>query len=470
MSNRPSQAGSTLLPPLPEDKKRFMEHMRAVHFTLVTTCLLLFLGGALTPSTLLMNAYRQAREIRAEYCGIDNLIMSKIPNTYLPAQVYGKVLRNFPLFTDGTTNYRLSFGWVLPVSTTDTTTFDLGPGQRSDLYHLDRNRTIGRISTRDPIDEDPPSPLDTLPNPEAGCDSTGANATLVEFARRWDALANMSRLTWIDRWDSTGASFVVDERVRGTRYWIVPPSAATSAVEVGNDVDGVKLETRGDTTWFLVVKLKRTRGPGDQTRAVLPIRSIRLRLSVMPADTDYQRGFTSPRRLSWRTGSFEQSFPELHDFYADIGSLNLRALEKHLRLVRGRERLGITLFGAEVPADSLRICGMLVIVLIQFYLSFLFERFRSTWGSFLEPRFAWIGSNEHLLVRVLFVVSLSIPPLVTDAYLIESAIRYRLGWLQVWVLFALACVSITLAVRTVLRLPPWSWEVGVKDDTGIPRQ
>jgi hypothetical protein len=391
-------------------RREFLAHLRTVHFSLITTCFLLLIGASQRPSQISENAYQQAREIRATYASLDAWVRHHY-DPWIPSQIYEKVWRDSPVFNDGKVSYQALRGTVEGVSG-GVGVFDLDSLRRSRLYG-------------------PPS----------------ANPTLMDFRNRWEALEAVSRLSWVTGWDRSRIEIVPDSGPPGRYGRGRLPYGPV--YQFANEIEEAKLVEEGGL-WSLVLTYtnRRKRVPGDTLQLhVLPIRAMRIPLEVSALEEDFQVSFIHSRMLhDWKPGSFEESFPDLAVYAEDITSLSLADLEKFLEK-RSREQLpSITLFGASLPADSLRLWGVVVLLVLQGYLAFYIHHFRQKWTALADPSFAWIGSYQGLMSRNLFYSSVSLLPFSTTLLLWYTGLSFRLSAFLLATLFMAAFVSGLLAV------------------------
>lgn len=422
----PSPPGQA--PRFKDEKHRvaFVEHLRAVHFTLVTTCFLLLLGAALSPSFELASAYREAQQIADRYCRFEAL-MAGIHVPALQGQIWDNVLSRAPVFVIDSAAFSLNPPEQPTIAGDTTGTFDLHASTRR---VSSRRHGITRVVTPDARDKGRPT----------RCDS---NATLTDFATRWDELERYSALMQVYGWDSTGTQVVLTDTSSTLRDRVAPRSGGR-AYPVTSRIESAAVVNDHGWTLLLTFADGSAAPPGESPRAP-PLRAMRIRLKVDAAGVDRQAAFIDSLNVPWRTGSFAKTFPELFEYYEDIGSLSLKALNVHMQRLRMQERQSIILFGAAIPADSLRAWGMFVLVVIQLYLYVHLAQFKAHWKRFLDDDSPWIGSDGSRVTRLVYEGSLTVLPFVTTLYLTGSAVRYQLSRGQVVVLLACAALSTLLA-------------------------
>ena len=179
--------------------------------------------------------------------------------------------------------------------------------------------------------------------------------------------------------------------------------------------------------------------------ALIPVRTDGVRIE------GHERLMQLARRIDpdalWREASFAGSFPELDRVTTHIAGLPLSKLQDHLRqeLQRTGERFGV--FGLSVPSSAVSTWGPVLIAILQLYFMLHLRRFNQAASSQREVfSFPWLGLYDDRISHWVMLLSAVLLP--------AGAVLYLTAWawpttLQSILAAALAVLSVAIAALTI---------------------
>lgn len=423
----------------------FLRHLRRLHFTLVVTSIALYVASALVPPPILSKAYSQIREIVSV---APQLTQSWITSKYAPE----KKLKNF----DRTFNFKDQAGklyqiWVNSNLISDELEFY--------WYTLNDSNMPYVIAASEKFVKDVRSTQ--LPPRE-----------LSEFVKAWNLLFIGSEAVEIGKrsaWNVNGYFFEhnmgsvdAEERVIRLEY----QSEHGGKPEPTNQK---KYEER--ISAFISLKRPNSdvnpRSPQANWRFVLQdytlnsSRSAQARkfrvevpVSVTTMQLSLQKKFVEESGVKdWRSGRFEETFPELWQVAQHLDSVELVQLEKY---VRGRLNEGqgsVEFLNVKVPYEGIRTFGILILIGIQVAFLIHLRQFFS-WANSNEfhQSFPWVGVYDDIASKVMNIVTIAILP-VTTVFLTATTVTDRAFvayqfWLPTVFSIAIAIWTVIIGLKT----------------------
>jgi hypothetical protein len=360
---------------LDSDKKGFLEQLRLINLSVIATCLLLFVGVNFQSNSVLNDAYKDAGSIRRNAGQfVSGLKSIKVD---LESQIQA-LMRKQPL--------QLYLGRTrLDIIAHDYIFYDItvAESDRSDLSILQSK------------------------------DLRDFSSTLAHFRKLWDQTYAFSNGTKITNWDLKQASQSLENfkpfSSKFVRFGIGSPFTLKPGEEQktpgafinGNppEIAGLSLEKdKSRQRWILVIhfslsyrKLFTTIGPPLEYSPPFKI-SVPLEMVQVDEDVQAMAAQSLKEKVSWPSGTFQESFPDLSRIAKGLDSLELNQLEEHIRELRASGSESVEIFGAKLPVDFLRTWGILLLSSIQLYYYLHIRQFHLIFGSERdEPSFPWIA-------------------------------------------------------------------------------
>jgi hypothetical protein len=141
-------------------------------------------------------------------------------------------------------------------------------------------------------------------------------------------------------------------------------------------------------------------------------------LAVLP-----QFELATAGRRNWRSGRFQETFPDLEALTSNYDTIPLQDVERVLLAERLRGGQQIEFVGTKIPAQAVSNIGFLMIAVVQVYFLLHLRNFQRKVG-YADPALevAWIALYPDRLSHAVVTVSLCVPPAVI-------AVLWRELWL-----------------------------------------
>jgi hypothetical protein len=180
-------------------------------------------------------------------------------------------------------------------------------------------------------------------------------------------------------------------------------------------------------------------------------------VAILPAtcdtfDLQAQSALAAKADKQWSPGSFEQSFPDLAALSDGLGALQPEQVSRVLRNLRERTGKEVEVSGLKLPLEVITRWGLVVILGIQLYFWIDLRNFMAKPLTKEMTEVPWMGLYPDHLSQIVFWISLILLPSFTVCFLAIKGILGVEGWAHRLFFGALsglgALTSITLAILT----------------------
>ncbi len=393
--------------------EKHIEHLRAVHFTLVLTALALLAATFLPTPQAVERALVQARQVKE----------------FSSAWKHGEMLSE--IVSDGVAEFRDAHPSVHPLIDHDIRVDLVQGGSREDPASVSvraRPMFVGRTGfdrEDDTIGELGFESATGLSYPELKEEIT----TIGKFETLWDRLADpliyrmiladekaLSELPFLkteaDAWNHVGLKI-------GTRAFVSPdahewegkglqdPLPRTerkvySLHRIESDVPELR-QAFPSATHYLRIAF--TRRPDPTLRVSIPVRTepvaIDVQGAIAKADAHWK---------DWVHGKFSYAFSDLASFAKNRNSMTLDELVGEIQSSAGAAEQTVEVFGAKIPQIAVSLWGGLLLACVQLYvLLHLRTVLRHRLALDAAP---WIGGYDDRMSRFVATASIAVLPLV----------------------------------------------------------
>jgi hypothetical protein len=159
----------------------------------------------------------------------------------------------------------------------------------------------------------------------------------------------------------------------------------------------------------------------------------------------------------WTPTPFKEAFPDLDNSTKYTRSLSAPDLVDYLREESDKEVEKVDMFGAKIPFELVSIFGSILLAACQFYffchLAELKKKFKASAES--QEVTGYIGLYDIKLARIFTIVSISVLPVLTQAFTLWEVRSAHLVWLAPAIGVVLSSLLACALIVMFLRL----WEV-----------
>lgn len=156
-------------------------------------------------------------------------------------------------------------------------------------------------------------------------------------------------------------------------------------------------------------------------------------------DFDGQGWFLS-KIPTWRSGRFAESFPELDEVSAGISNQGLDTVEHVLKNRPNESAESFEAFGIKVPSAVVMRFGILLVIAVQVYfLTHLVELSKRLSPTDPGWEVAWVGVYDHVLARLVYFFTIAVLPVLSIAVLGKRGLT-QLPSTESWVILVAGVV------------------------------
>jgi len=354
----------------------FVKHLRLLHFSLVSICIIFLLTAGIKKPYITENAYKQATEIRSFskdfYTQVD-----KAPYPSITNQIVTQY-KKYPFYFSDEKNTFSVYKSPAVIRYEDMKTYypesynsyKVGSGMRS----------------WESFDESPESII----------------GNLNKFKATWDDLQSIKNVFVISNIDIENIEYTVREI---DNIKIIKGKPPEKTIDLGdNNIELIK--NKDKSGWEIKYRFEK--------HINNPFLSISIPVKLKLITSDYQKQIVKKLDLNWPSGKFEESFSDLSFSSKGKESLTLRQLENQLQKEASGNEQEVQLFGASVPLSLIRVWGPLFLLILQVYLMLHIQNFtrniNNTQEAFKVP---WVVMYRDVGSRLVSLISIAILPTIS---------------------------------------------------------
>ena len=362
----------------------FVKHLRLLHFTLASICLVLLAAVGITQPYAVENAYKQAVEIRSLAKEFYNW-MSNNEFTDLASQTTEAYKNNPFYFSDGNLTYSI-YKRPIVVNYSDLkSSSPLSYRVYSELVELDFSEP-----------ENPNLPIGL--------------GNLYNFKVLWNHLYDQGRTLTIVKLNVNTIKFTLDKNAP-ERIIIKKGTPPTGTIDLGDDkIYLINI----DREWRLAFDFK-------NKKTKHPFTSISIPVKVKKSGINYQKKAIDEIGANWFPGVFNDTFTDLSVAVKNKESLTLRQLENQLQREASEEGQNIQLFGASIPLALLRIWGPILLIILQAYFLSHIRYFSDHILNYEEVlKTPWVCLYDDIGSKAIVFVSIAMLPFLAGLVIVTG--------------------------------------------------